>query len=232
MTIDPATRGFLTAVLTLSGAFVGGLIAIEARRRDDAGDPADRSTDRHRTALALVALLLLATTTASAIALATDNIETWQIPVLCAALLAGLAIGVLSTYWTSYRRTARPMRPAVLWLVVGGLAGFGVALLIRGDDLPRGYRFQIQYVCDADGCDPDDDSIGLRQRSAPNPHAPKVGRVYHDGDRVLVVCQTKGDPARGTASPIWDRLVNGHYVSDGFVDTPGRGRFTEGLPRC
>ena len=40
--------------------------------------------------------------------------------------------------------------------------------------------------------------------------------------KIEIVCQTKGSPPRGYNNRVWDKLTNGHFVSDAFVDTPNR----------
>jgi hypothetical protein len=53
---------------------------------------------------------------------------------------------------------------------------------------------------------------------------------------VDIVCQTTGElltPNHRTASTVWDRLTNGFYVTDVYVDTPGvGGAFSPPIPTC
>jgi hypothetical protein len=57
-----------------------------------------------------------------------------------------------------------------------------------------------------------------------------------EGAEVDIICQTRGElvtPEHGTASNVWDKLINGHYVTDVYIDTPGiGGAFSPPIPRC
>jgi hypothetical protein len=48
------------------------------------------------------------------------------------------------------------------------------------------------------------------------------------------VCQTKGDEVSNghASSRIWNRLSDGTYVSDFYVNTERVGEFSPGIPRC
>jgi hypothetical protein len=63
----------------------------------------------------------------------------------------------------------------------------------------------------------------------------ETGKRY-DGEEVDVVCQEVGEPYVSPRSreetEIWDRLVDGSWVIDYYVDTPNRGRFSAPLSRC
>jgi MFS family permease len=91
-------------------------------------------------------------------------------------------------------------------------------------NIPRFYR--VYGTCAAGAC-------GLNERSAPTPHARKLGQLQ-DGASIGVICQTRGYRLRtdGHASRIWDQLVNAAYVSDLFVSTPDVGSFSPELKRC
>ena len=54
-------------------------------------------------------------------------------------------------------------------------------------------------------------------------------RAYRKGAQVPIVCQTVGGKAYG--STIWDRTVDGFYVSDAYIATGYKG-FDPNLPRC
>jgi hypothetical protein len=91
-----------------------------------------------------------------------------------------------------------------------------------------GAKSAVYGTCLTGGC-------GLKQRRGPGPAFREVNREDRltDGERVLVVCQATGPSPKGTNNRIWDRLPNGLYVSDAFVDTPNRsGDFSAGLLRC
>jgi surface antigen len=69
----------------------------------------------------------------------------------------------------------------------------------------------------------------LRQRGGPGTGFASVG-VLAIGAAVQVACQTRGGSVRG--SSVWDRLANGAYVSDYYVDTPAFNAFSPGIPVC
>jgi surface antigen/uncharacterized protein YraI len=73
-------------------------------------------------------------------------------------------------------------------------------------------------------------SEGLIEHSAPDRSSPRTGALA-DGASVNVVCQTQSASVVN-GSAIWDKLDNGSYVSDYFVDTPNVGTFTPSIPRC
>lgn len=73
-------------------------------------------------------------------------------------------------------------------------------------------------------------SEGLIEHSAPDTSSPKTGTLAN-GAAVNIVCQTQSSSAVN-GSTIWDKLANGSYVSDYFVDTPIVGSFTASIARC
>lgn len=81
-----------------------------------------------------------------------------------------------------------------------------------------------------------DGACGLRERTGPGySNYAIVGTIY-DGDEVDIVCQAVGQivgPGRnGLSSDIWDKLTNGDWVADYYVDTPGVGTFSSPIPQC
>jgi hypothetical protein len=59
--------------------------------------------------------------------------------------------------------------------------------------------------------------------------APKVSAPFGE-----MRCEVRGEPFRGDngVSSIWDRLEDGHYITDCHVDTRGVEKLQEGIPRC
>jgi hypothetical protein len=94
---------------------------------------------------------------------------------------------------------------------------------------PSSSRYYVYGTC-ADG------ACGLRKRSGPGYSSYAIVGMLADGDPVDIACQTTGElvtPNDGTASNVWDRLVDGAYVTDVYITTPAvGGAFTAGLPRC
>ncbi len=61
-----------------------------------------------------------------------------------------------------------------------------------------------------------------------------VGRLK-EGEMAEITCQTRGGrvPAHSPeGSNIWDKLVDGNYVTDYYIETPKTGEFTPGIRRC
>jgi hypothetical protein len=91
------------------------------------------------------------------------------------------------------------------------------------------YVYRVYHTCANGGC-------GLHLRTGPGySHYASVG-LLHDGDPVKIVCQGVGEPVsglNGTSSDVWDKLTNGRWVADYYVDTPGmEGAFSPPIPRC
>lgn len=69
----------------------------------------------------------------------------------------------------------------------------------------------------------------LSARSGPGANYPTRQRIP-GGTAAWVVCQRAGLKVR--TSVIWDRLQNGTWVSDYFMNTPGHSTWSPNLPRC
>ncbi|WP_324790308.1 glycoside hydrolase domain-containing protein [Streptomyces sp. H51] len=70
---------------------------------------------------------------------------------------------------------------------------------------------------------------GLTERSGPGTGYPAVG-TSPGGALAWVTCRRTGSTV-GTTN-IWDRLDNGHYVSDRYVATPSTATYGKPAPRC
>jgi hypothetical protein len=75
----------------------------------------------------------------------------------------------------------------------------------------------------------------LTEHAGPSTGAAATGS-YNDGDQLAIECQTVA-PTANTAGivngdPVWDRLSNGHFVSDIYTTTTGGIDFSPGIPRC
>jgi hypothetical protein len=76
--------------------------------------------------------------------------------------------------------------------------------------------------------------IGVYPRSGPSMDTTKVGAALPDGAIVDVDCETTGTTMSDTAgyvSDIWERLTDGTYIANVFVNT-GVDGWTPGIPRC
>ncbi|WP_432563719.1 M23 family metallopeptidase [Kineococcus sp. SYSU DK003] len=77
----------------------------------------------------------------------------------------------------------------------------------------------------------DTDNVALTVRQGPGQNYPAVGS-RRDGAKVTIYCQTNGAEnitgTRGT-SRLWDRIGDGQYISDAYVNTGSMGRVA---PAC
>jgi hypothetical protein len=94
---------------------------------------------------------------------------------------------------------------------------------------PTTYAHHVYHTCANGAC-------GLRVRSGPGYGRFAALGVKNDGDGVDIACQTRGEPVfglDGTSSDVWDRLVDGTFVADFYIDTPGAtGSFSPPIPVC
>jgi hypothetical protein len=159
--------------------------------------------------------------------------DQWEAVVVWAALAVGLSSIVLAAVFALLPpgRASRPRHRLIrarAWVppLAGLVMGLAASPLAFGGDDVTGARFAVYGTCLSEGC-------GLKQRSGPGPKFHEVGRRLNDGELVLVVCQTSGPAPPRMRSRVWDRLRDGSYVSDAFVNTPNRaGGFSEELARC
>ncbi len=113
------------------------------------------------------------------------------------------------------------------------LVAFAVALSVAAPASASHHRrnhvYRVYHTCANGGC-------GLHVRTGPGYSAFASVGLLHDGDKVHVVCQATGEPVsglNGTSSNVWDKLPNGRWVADYYVDTPGtEGAFSPPIPRC
>jgi hypothetical protein len=87
-----------------------------------------------------------------------------------------------------------------------------------------GMPFRVRGACV--GC-----SVNLRRE--PSTASPPVGTA-RDGDILDVTCQVRGQLVITLAgiADIWDRLTDGRYVSDLYLETPGHGQHSPIIPWC
>ena len=98
----------------------------------------------------------------------------------------------------------------------------GVTVNIDNDRLDAPVA-TVAYPYEATGDTP------LGARTGPSTSYP-VTATYAPGDSLDVVCQTSG-PKVGTTT-VWDKLSDGAYVPDHYVDTPSTTGYSSPLPRC
>ena len=94
---------------------------------------------------------------------------------------------------------------------------------------PAFYVHHVKGTCQDGAC-------GLKEHTGPGYSAYPTVAVIGEGAEVQIVCQTGGEfvtPVHGTGSAIWDKLLNGTYVTDVYIDTPGiGGAFSPPIPQC
>jgi hypothetical protein len=125
------------------------------------------------------------------------------------------------------------------WQVIGrGTSGATVSLTVTGvaaaSPTPGSggqqvYWHHVYHTCANGKC-------GLRLHTGPGYSGYPVTRVLVDGDAVSIICQAHGEPVSGidgSSSDVWDRLVEGDWAADFYIDTPGTtGSFSPPIPVC
>jgi hypothetical protein len=113
----------------------------------------------------------------------------------------------------------------LVFVMVGLLAAGGLYLLYTAVHRKAAtYSYHVFGTCVAGSC-------GLNERSRPTIHSRHLGQL-EDGDIVTIVCQVQGGKVatpEGVTSKTWDKLSNGHYISDVSIDTPPVG---SQIPAC
>ncbi|WP_406001284.1 glycoside hydrolase domain-containing protein [Streptomyces sp. NBC_00829] len=72
-------------------------------------------------------------------------------------------------------------------------------------------------------------STTLGARTGPTTGYP-VAKTYAPGASLTVVCQAPGSTVGGTR--VWNKLTDGTYVTDHYVNTPSDTNYSAPLPRC
>lgn len=91
------------------------------------------------------------------------------------------------------------------------------------------YPYYVVGTCEEGQC-------GLHERSGPGYSEYAIVGTKADGEEVDVVCQAYGEeftsPGTGNSTKVWDKLTDGNWVIDYYVDTPNRGFPSAPLPPC
>jgi hypothetical protein len=66
-------------------------------------------------------------------------------------------------------------------------------------------------------------------RTSPTRSSTAAG-ILTNGTSLTVICQTPGTQVHGTR--VWNKLSNGTYVNDHYVNTPATTGYTASIPRC
>lgn len=132
---------------------------------------------------------------------------------------------------TSHRRRRWFLLPAAFLLVgLGFLSRQLIDDATKSDTDPSvaTYAYEVAGTCSDGACEVNECATPTRCGEA------AVGELKEE-EVAEIVCQTEGGPVRaadGQRSDIWDQLDDGNFITDLYVDTPGVGRFTVGIPRC
>ncbi len=111
--------------------------------------------------------------------------------------------------------------PAVLQAITRPLAERGI------EPAAKLHTAHVVGTCTVDLC-----AVG--ERSGPRNKDPLVGSAYND-EPLQLVCQTYGDAvtgANGDTSDIWDKLTDGAFIPDFYVNTPAIDNPSPGIPLC
>jgi hypothetical protein len=79
-----------------------------------------------------------------------------------------------------------------------------------------------------------DGSCGLKLRTGPGYSVFGAVGSLPEGAEADVVCQAIGQTVSNgyAASAVWDRLTEGYWVSDFYIDTPDIGAYSPPIPQC
>jgi uncharacterized protein YraI len=128
--------------------------------------------------------------------------------------LSGWA-GIADTMWAVHQR-AKQYRAEVPQTY----SGVTITIDIDNVDAPSATLAHAYRVTSADA---------LTARSGPAVSYPAV-TSYPAGASLTVVCQAPGSTVRTTS--VWDKLINGTYVSDYYVSTPSNTGYSQPLAPC
>jgi hypothetical protein len=134
----------------------------------------------------------------------------------------------LSEWIRTHGRGWLRLTVAIVGLLSLGLVGW---LFWNGAELAPGVLVKAYpvYLTCADGV------CSVNECTSPEPCGKQAVGQLKEGEMAEITCQTRGGrvPESGPGgSKIWDKLADGNYVTDYYVETPGHGRFTPGIPRC
>ena len=99
---------------------------------------------------------------------------------------------------------------------------------------PSLYLYNVFHTCRGHP------ACGLNLRSGPGTNYAVVGQLSNK-EQVEIVCQTAGQAetnSNGITTDVWDKLAQGSYVTDLYIDTPGSpisstsSGFTSFIPQC
>lgn len=122
---------------------------------------------------------------------------------------------VPDNYWSKYQRLKQHRGPHTeSW------GGYSIEIdsnTIEGPLASPAYRYDV------------DSDTPLNERTGPSTSYSKVGEEA-PGSRLSIVCQVSGE--RIGSTKVWNKLHDGSYVTDAYVDTPGKPGYTKPIPYC
>jgi hypothetical protein len=235
---DPAN-----ALIVVGGLFgcmlIFGLGLLVSGRNEEAW-----SADDRRVLVALIALAVLGILVCLVGLFYSTHL--WEFVVVCCLFLACVGLGA----WVGRRRVegeeagrvsarlrglSRRLAYAAAFLGCGLVGLFAAWLLWNGTRIdesggPTGpvARYPVRGTCTDGVC-------SVNECASPEPCGTKALGRLHEGEVAEVVCQTRGGTVRaadGRSSTIWDKLLDGNFVTDLYVDTPYLDRLVPGIRRC
>ena len=138
----------------------------------------------------------------------------------------GIPLLMLLSLWEDRLRELMAIARTVLIIFSVAALAAGVYLLSTAVRTSPSDTYHVFGTCVAGSC-------GLNERKRPTIHSQRLGQL-RDGDIVRIVCQIRGGKVttpEGVTSRIWDKLTNGHYISDVSIDTPPVGSQIPACPR-
>ncbi|HEX5374850.1 MAG TPA: CHAP domain-containing protein [Solirubrobacterales bacterium] len=89
------------------------------------------------------------------------------------------------------------------------------------------YAYHVYGTCGSDAC-------FVNVRSGPSQTTYPVIYTKDEGERLDIACQAHGQSVSNgvISSDIWNKLIDGGWVTDLYVDTPVAGDFSPPIPQC
>jgi hypothetical protein len=94
--------------------------------------------------------------------------------------------------------------------------------------LSKAHQYAVTGTCSVGSC-------ALAEWSGPGIAGSEAVGAAYEGQTVAIVCQVTGQSVsgpNGVTSAIWDRLSNGAFVSDFYINTPRVGAYSPHIPQC
>jgi surface antigen len=92
---------------------------------------------------------------------------------------------------------------------------------------PQYYVHHVTGTCRDGAC-------GLKLRAGPGYSSFAAVGSLPEGGEADIICQAMGETVSNgyASSAVWDRLTNGAWVSDFYIDTPNIGTWSPPIPQC